>query len=341
MPGTIVDPVSGMEIPEAWLKKASDPEALMKIKSGRWVLLSDGRLLRRGYTTGTTAAATCKGAILSLVEPVKEVEVPTPSGLRIIIPARAEKGTCTATKDGGDHEFDVTSGLDIVATAKASEVTELVPGEGIGRIVGCSLPAPASKAEGKAAISRSALDQIKKAIEEGLEASSLRGARVELVVPSGREIAQKTLNPKMGVIGGISILGSTGFVEPWNEHLGESRQEEIKSLRKVVVTTGRIGLRYSRVLFPEHTTVLLGSRLERLSFDEDQESILCGLPALILKWAWPEVLEGSGYGTVAEMVEEDPHHPNISRALEKAKEELPGTRIVLLHRDGRIFRDIE
>jgi cobalt-precorrin-5B (C1)-methyltransferase len=161
------------------------------------------------------------------------------------------------------------------------------------------------------------------------------------VVPSGREVAQKTLNPKMGVIGGISILGSTGFVEPWNEHLGESRQEEIKNLRKVVVTTGRVGLRYSRVLFPEHTAVLLGSRLEGLSFDEDQESILCGLPALILKWSWPEVLEGSGYGTVAEMVEKDPHHQNISRALERAKEMLPGTRVVLLHRDGRIFKDTE
>lgn len=341
MLGPIIDPVSGMEVPEAWLNKASDPEALTKIKGGRWVLLSDGRLLRRGYTTGTTAAAACKGAILSLVEPVKEVEVPTPSGLRVIIPARAEKGTCTATKYGGDHEFDVTNGLDMMAMAKASEVTELVPGEGIGRIAGRSLHEHSAEAEGKAAISRSAFEQITKAIEEGLVASGLKGARIELVVPLGREVAQKTLNPKMGVIGGISILGSTGFVEPWNEHLGESRHEEVKSLGKVVVTTGRVGLRYSRVLFPEHTAVLLGSRLKGLNFDEGQESILCGLPALILKWALPEVLEGSGHDTVAEMVEKDPYHPNISRALERAKEKLPGTRIVLLHRDGRVFRDIE
>jgi cobalt-precorrin-5B (C1)-methyltransferase len=74
---------------------------------------------------------------------------------------------------------------------------------------------------------------------------------------------------------------------------------------------------------------------------EDQDSILCGLPALILKWACPGILEGTNYGTVAEMAEAMPNHPNIDRALQKVRAKLPFTRIVLLQRDGRILRDSE
>ena len=159
-------------------------------------------------------------------------------------------------------------------------------------------------------------------------------------MPKGVEVALKTLNPKLGIKGGISILGSTGFVEPWNEHLVESRAEELKGIEKVLATTGRTGLKYSRILFPEHKAVLIGSQLHHLEFVKDQDSILCGLPALILKWAWPDVLEGTGYNTITEMIEREPEHLNISIALQKAKAKLPFTRIVLLQRDGKIFRDV-
>jgi len=108
----------------------------------------------------------------------------------------------------------------------------------------------------------------------------------------------------------------------------------------VVVSTGRTGLKFSRILFPDHKAVLMGSQLDRLAFERDQESVLCGLPALILKWAWPEVLEGTTYGTVAEMAEHEPDHRNITLALEKAKKKLPNTRIVLLRRNGSILRDV-
>jgi cobalt-precorrin-5B (C1)-methyltransferase len=178
-----------------------------------------------------------------------------------------------------------------------------------------------------------------RAIEEGLEMTGLKGVVVELTVLRGKEIAILTLNPKVGVAGGISILGSTGFVEPWNDHLATSRNEEIKGQKKVLVTTGRTGLKYSRILFPDHQAVLLGSHLDRLQFDEGQDSILCGLPALILRWAWPEVLEETGYRTVAEMVDREPEHSRINTAIEKARSRLPFTRIVLLHKDGRILRD--
>ena len=215
---------------------------------------------------------------------------------------RAQVGSRNHRKDGGDHQFDVTHGTEIVASASRSDEMELAIGKGIGVIGNAGLCAP----PGKPAISQSARQQILEAIAEGLRETGLKGARVELSVPCGEDLAAKTLNPKLGVMGGISILGSTGFVEPWNEHLGESRSGEIKGLKKVVVTTGRTGLKFSRILFPDHKAVLIGSQLDLLEFEEDQESVLCGLPALILKWSWPQVLEGTGCGTVAELVERMP-----------------------------------
>jgi cobalt-precorrin-5B (C1)-methyltransferase len=332
----VVDPVTGFEVPGTWIDLCIEPEVEEKIRSGRWVLLSDGRLLRRGLTTGTTAAAACKGAVISLMHPMDAIEVTTPVAIRVSLPVKAREGFCVAVKDGGDHQFDVTHGTEITAAAFPAEDTELTIGKGIGIISAPGLCAP----HGKPAISQSARRQIMEAINEGLEETGFKGVSVELSIPCGEGLASKTLNPKLGVTGGISILGSTGFVEPWNEHLAESRGSELKGLKKVVVTTGRTGLKFSRILFPDHKAVLMGSQLDLLKFEEDQESILCGLPALILKWAWPEVLEGTTFGTVAEMVERMPDHENISLALNRAKGKLPFTRIVLLYKDGRVFRDL-
>ena len=230
--GPITDPVSGFEIPEGWIERSGDPCVRDKVSCGKWVLLSDGRMLVRGYTTGTTSAAACKGAVLSLAlapgETLKIVDVMTPAGIRVSLPVEAEAGICRAAKDGGDHMFDVTNGIEVLARATESKRIELIAGEGIGSITAGGLCAP----QGRPAISRSARLQIMRAIEEGLEMTGLEGAVVELTVPHGKEIAILTLNPKLGIAGGISILGSTGFVEPWNNHLAISRNEEIKGPTK-------------------------------------------------------------------------------------------------------------
>lgn len=353
------DPVSGLYIPMDWIERSADPRALEKVEGGLWALLSDGTLLRRGLTTGTTAAAAAKGAVISLARPIRTVTVLTPAGVRVKVPVEGGGGNCTAVKVGGDHASDVTAGAVMVARAEpmrreAGDETapkkrvgpeertepgkkfELVAGSGIGRIGSAGLTAPL----GKPAISPSAMREIGKAIEEGMDEVGLEAVRVELAVMDGERIAQMTLNPKVGVLGGISILGSTGFVEPWNEHLAESREAEILEADQVVVTTGRVGLKYSRFLFPKFRAVLLGNQLDRLHFREGQESVLCGLPALILKWGMPDILEGTGYGTVAEMVEEEPDHPRIDEALRMVGERLNGTRIVLINRDGSILRDL-
>ena len=330
------DPVTGFAIPASWLRLCPDPEAREKIKSGRWAILSNGMLCRRGLTTGTTAAAACKGAVLSLKGAVKCVEVMTPAGISVSLSVVTDRGFCLAIKDGGDHKFDVTAGLEIAASAQPAEDTALVAGKGIGRIAGRGL----CDELGRPALSPSARKQIMLAISQALQETDLSGARIELTVPRGEELAGQTLNPRLGIVGGLSILGSTGFVEPWNDHFIEDRALELREAKRVVATTGRVGLRMSRMLFPDHKVVLMGSQLDRLDFGQDQESILCGLPALILKWAWPRLLENTGYNTVAEMAEREPKHRNIIRALQMAKERLPRTRIVLLGRDGSILADV-
>jgi cobalt-precorrin-5B (C1)-methyltransferase len=355
----VTDPVSGLAIPPDWIEKATDPKVTEKVHSGLWALLSDGTLLRRGLTTGTTAAAASKGAVISLKGPVDSVTVLTPAGIRVSVAVEGRGGICTAVKIGGDHESDVTAGAVMEARAEPLEGIEsadgidgtvgtkpedkkgaggrieLVAGSGIGRIGAVGLCAQL----GKPAISPSAKREIMGAIEEGMAEVEVSAVRVRLAVRDGEMIAEETMNPKVGVVGGISILGSTGFVEPWNEHLGESREAEIQKPDRVVVTTGRVGLKYSRFLFPKHTAILLGNQLDRLHFREGQESVLCGLPALILKWGMPDILEGTGYGTVAEMVEKEPDQPRIGEAIHEVRARLPDTRIVLLRRDGSILRD--
>ncbi|RSD33358.1 MAG: cobalt-precorrin-5B (C1)-methyltransferase [Methanohalophilus sp.] len=96
----MIDPVNKSKIPEEWLDKAAMPreELVEGIKNGRLVVLSDGSVLKRGYTTGTTAAAAAKAAVLSLQEQVKIVSIPTPVGLRAYIDVKEmDRGLKKAT----------------------------------------------------------------------------------------------------------------------------------------------------------------------------------------------------------------------------------------------------
>lgn len=324
----MIDPVNNFQIPDEWVKRARVPlkELEARVSSGRFILLSDGSLLRRGYTTGTTAAAAVKASVLSLKKEVSEISVPTPAGIRAILPVFTKNGKASATKDPGDHAFDVTGGIKIIAEAREHDSIVIKAGMGIG-----------SK-KGIPAINPYPMRQIKEAVKEALSETGLKGAYIIISVPDGEEIAKKTLNGKLGVIGGISILGTTGFVEPWNEHLGEMKEELIRSADKLVLTTGRLGMRFSHMLFPGYEVVLIGSDISRGLKASKGEVIICGLPGLILKWAFPGILKDSGYLTVQEMIEADAKNPVIDKALERAVK-LSGKRVVLLNRDGTILRD--
>jgi len=324
----MIDPVDNFEIPVEWIDRARIPfdELKSKILSGRYVLLSDGSLLQRGYTTGTTAAAAAKAAVISLVRDISETSVLTPIGIRVFLPVHATKGKACAIKDSGDHAQDVTRGIEIRAQAKENETILVRAGIGVG-----------SK-NGIPAINPSPQEQIAKAIREALDETGLRGAVVTISIPQGKEIARKTLNEKIGVKGGLSILGTTGFVEPWNEHLGEMKEELIEKADKLVLTTGRIGMRFSSMLFPEYTVILIGSDISRGLAAAKGEVIICGLPGLILKWANGDFLKNSGYLTIQELIDANPGNPFIDIALEKAVK-ASGKRVVLLNRNGTILRD--
>ncbi len=332
------DPVNNFEIPPEWIKRATLPEDELSagIASGRLVLLADGSVLRRGYTTGTTAAAAAKAAVLSLKRTIERVTVLTPAGIEVTLPVSSSCGRASAIKDCGDHGFDVTGGIEIVAEAYESDNADnadsgisITAGRGIG------------VKRGVPAINPTPMKQIRTAIAEAVREIGISGADVLITVPRGEEIALETLNSRVGVIGGISILGTTGFVEPWNEHLLETKHELIQQADRVVLTTGRLGMRYSNMLFPDHTIVMVGNRIpEGLDAAKDKsEVIICGLPGLILKWIDPDVLRGSGSLTTQELIDRNPDDARIDRTLAALEEEAPGVRIVLLNRDGSILRD--
>ncbi|PXF61280.1 MAG: cobalt-precorrin-5B (C(1))-methyltransferase [Candidatus Methanogaster sp.] len=335
------DPVNNFEIPSEWIKRAtlSEDELSAGIASGRLVLLADGSVLRRGYTTGTTATAAAKAAVLSLKRTIEHVTVLTPVGIEVTLPVSASGGKASVIKDCGDHGFDVTGGIEIVAEAHESDGAGNADnsGDGITITAGGGIGVK----RGVPAINPVPLKQIRTAIRKAVREIGISGTDVLIYVPRGEEIALETLNSRVGVTCGISILGTTGFVEPWNEHLLETKQELIQQADRVVLTTGRLGMRYSNMLFPDHTVVMVGNRIsEGLAAAKDKNGVIvCGLPGLILKWIDPDILRGSGSLTTQELIDQNPDDIRIDRTLAAAKEDAPCVRIVLLNRDGSILRD--
>ncbi|HUU75163.1 MAG TPA: cobalt-precorrin-5B (C(1))-methyltransferase [Methanoregulaceae archaeon] len=332
----LTDPVTGFSYPEAWIEKCHAPDDLEAVKLGLAVLTASGMILKRGFTTGTTAAASCKAAILSLKSPVNEVKVKLPCGISVTVPVTGSGGQSSASKYPGDYPGDVTAGLEFLAVAQPSQKgMELVPGDGIGIF---NRHTPRNR-KGDPAISIPALDCILRSADEALEETGLDGVSVTLSVPRGRDIAKKTLNPRMGVCDGISILGTTGFVEPWDDHLTESAIERAVAPEKVVLTTGRTGLRYSRLLFPGYDIVLAGGKIGEILSRRNRDTVLCGLPALILKFFDPAILDGTGCHTVEELAESQGFRERMEHAFTLARKHYPGVRVVLVNREGEIVGD--
>ena len=332
----IRDPVTGFEYPDAWVNSCETPELLAEVASGLCVLTSSGKILRRGFTTGTTAAAVCKAAILSLERDMSEVSIGLSCGLNVNVPVTARQGVASCKKYSGDYRDDVTSGIEFVAMATPTDgEVVLEAGEGIGRFVRDTPRYPVESP----AISDAAMATIMRSITEGLGEAEIDGAVIELSIPGGAEIGRKTLNSRIGVEGGISVLGTTGLVEPWDDHLDEAVHERISRSKKDVITTGRIGLRYSRLLFPDHEAVLAGSGLGKALQYASGEVVICGLPGLILKYMNPLILENRKYGTVEELSASPEWPATLSSELQKYKKENPDIRVVIIDRSGKVMGD--
>lgn len=182
--------------------------------------------LRTGYTTGSCAAAAAKAAAHMLVsgEVIGEVSLMTPADICLYLEVEdivKENNyvSCAIRKDSGDDP-DVTNGILVYArvTFAQDDVVKskviLEAGEGIGRVTQKGL----EQSIGDPAINLVPRRMIREAVEEELQKAGIdRGVRVMIWVPDGAEIARKTFNPKLGIEGGISILGTTGIVEPMSE----------------------------------------------------------------------------------------------------------------------------
>ena len=197
----------------------------MEVNSEGVFIVKGEKKLRCGFTTGSCSAAAAKAALIMLItgSDIHNVSIMTPKGIaynaEIMDIERKKEGdsvTCAVIKDGGDDP-DVTSGSRIMATVEFIQEPGIVidGGEGVGRVTKPGMDQPV----GEAAINSVPRKMISQCVTQVLEEYGLsdRGVKVTISVPGGQELAQKTFNPKLGIMGGISILGTTGIVEPMSD----------------------------------------------------------------------------------------------------------------------------
>ena len=180
-----------------------------------------GQALRRGWTTGTCAAAAAEAAALLLLtgRAPAELRLETPGGLTFTLPVEqphldGDAAVCTVRKDAGDDP-DITNGVGIsAAVRRASEGVTIDGGAGVGRVTRPGLAMPV----GAAAINPGPRAQITAALERAAhECGYTGGFSVIISAENGEELAKQTYNGHLGVVGGLSILGTSGIVEPMSE----------------------------------------------------------------------------------------------------------------------------
>lgn len=212
-----------------------------------------GKAYRKGYTTGSCATAAAKVACLMLLRQqiIHQVEIATPAGISLTLNVEEPSisGTTQAVaairKDGGD-DVDATHGMLIFARVRLREDSDIViqGGEGIGVVTkpGVGLPV------GVAAINKTPRHTIEQEVREVL--GPQRGADIEIFAPEGIERAKQTYNGRLGIEGGISIIGTTGIVTPmseesWKRSLSiELEQKKALGMDKVILVPGNYGERF-------------------------------------------------------------------------------------------------
>lgn len=213
--------------------------------------------LRSGFTTGTCATAAAKAALLALTEECFEekTEVTLPDGERVVLPIykveKTDENTATASviKDAGDDP-DVTHGHQIVATVSFSDSPGIhfLQGKGVGKV---TLPG-LGLAVGEPAINSTP----RKMIVNELSLLYGGGLDVTISVPEGEALALKTFNPKLGIIGGISIIGTSGIVKPFSsEAFVDAIRKEVEvayavNTERLVINSGAKSEKYVRSLYP-------------------------------------------------------------------------------------------
>jgi len=224
-------------------------------------ITKDGKRLRRGYTTGSCAAAAAKSAALMLLagRRLDTVHLVTPFGIGLDLPLQNividEKSvSCGIVKDSGDDP-DVTDGITVYARVEKTNLPYTIQidgGEGIGRVTKPGL----DQSVGNAAINSTPRRMITEELQQVCEDNRYTGGlKVVISAPAGTEIAKRTFNSKLGVVGGISILGTTGIVEPMSEEAMidsialEIRQRKALGDRRLILTPGNFGADFLKSVY--------------------------------------------------------------------------------------------
>ncbi|MEJ8773620.1 cobalt-precorrin-5B (C(1))-methyltransferase CbiD [Blautia sp. HCN-1074] len=222
-----------------------------------YYVIRGNKKMRFGYTTGSCAAAACKGATEILLggKLQETVTLMTPKGILLTLELKdiqieTDKVTCAIRKDAGDDP-DTTNGILVYATVEKTKEQGITLDGGIG--VGRVTKAGLSQKIGEAAINPVPKSMILRAATEIAEKYDYEGGlKIIISVPEGVEIGKKTFNPRLGIVGGISILGTSGIVEPMSEAaLVQSIRVEMKQHfsqgeEYLLVTPGNYGADYLR-----------------------------------------------------------------------------------------------
>ena len=292
----------GTPEPEAEKAPAGKPQFEHYVRSGQ-------KLLRCGYTTGTCAALGAAGAARLLLtgrEP-ETVALRTPKGIVVevapIYCRRTDAGAvCAIRKDGGD-DVDVTTGLPVIASVVLepdAPGVRILGGEGVGRVTKPGLDQPV----GEAAINHVPRQMIAEALEREAENAAYTGGfAVTISVEGGAETAKRTFNPHIGVEGGLSILGTSGIVEPMSQQAildtiqlemnqAALRAKNAPGPRRLVLAPGNYGLDYLASALPQFerfpvvkTSNFIGDTLDMAATAKFEEVLLVGHVGKLVKLA--------------------------------------------------------
>ena len=232
------------------------------------------RSLRKGYTTGACAAAAAKAAASALLTqmPVSDITITLPAGQPVLFGISqcdfdTDRACCTVIKDAGDDP-DITDGIEIRATAAwmVKPGIKVVGGQGIGRVTKPGLDI----AVGGPAINLVPEKMIRQSVEEIMKGRlTSRGIELTIAAPRGEELAKKTLNSRLGIIGGISIIGTSGIVIPYSTKaytacISKSLDVALAcGCETIVLSTGRRSEKYAQREWwlPEESFILAGDHI--------------------------------------------------------------------------------
>lgn len=263
---------------------------------------ADGKRMRCGYTTGTCAALAAAGAarlLLSGTVP-ETVSLLTPKGITVCVPMDrcamvGQAAEASVIKDAGD-DIDVTAGMPVVARVeKIPSGIVIDGGVGVGRVTKPGLDQPV----GEAAINSVPRHMITQAVTEVCEQTGYDGGLlVTISAPRGEELAKKTFNPQLGIVGGISILGTSGIVEPMSRQAlidtiaVELRQVASQGDGRLILTPGNYGTDYLTAQGWDRLGVpivkcsnFIGAALDETALQGFQKVLLVGHAGKLLKLA--------------------------------------------------------